>query len=159
MVRRVAFGPDGTHLVTGSDDRTARVWRADGTGEPVVLAGHEGNILSVAFSPEGTHVVTASDDGTARVWQTDGTGNPVVLTGHTSMVTSAAFSPDGTQVVTASWDGTARVWRADGTGDPIVLVGLRGVLGFLKGLLMRVLTGQRAEMVNSAAFSPVWLFA
>ena len=38
-----AFSPDGVYVVTASSDLTARVWRADGTGEPVVtLRGHEG---------------------------------------------------------------------------------------------------------------------
>src|SRR5215813_1843417 len=117
------FSPDGTRVVTASWDRTARVWRADGTGEPVVLKGHESIVMSAAFSPDGTRVVTASVDKTARVWRADGTGEPVVLKGHEDDVVSAAFSPDGTRVVTASEDKTARVWRADGTGEPVVLKG------------------------------------
>ncbi|WP_304988748.1 WD40 repeat domain-containing protein, partial [Corallococcus sp. CA049B] len=59
-----------------------RVWRADGTGEPVVLRGDERPVPSAAFSPDGERVVTASWDGTARVWRADGTGMPVVLRGH-----------------------------------------------------------------------------
>jgi WD40 repeat protein len=100
-------------VVTASVDGTARVWRADGTGEPVVLRGHEGSVVSAAFSPDGTHVVTASSDDAAQVWRADGTGEPVVLRGHERPVWSAAFSPDGTHVVTAAEDRTARVWRVE----------------------------------------------
>ena len=62
------FSPDGTRIVTGSKDKTARVWRADGSGEPLVLHGHEGAVTSAGFSPDGTRIVTGSDDNTARVW-------------------------------------------------------------------------------------------
>ena len=122
-VRQAAFSPDGSRIVTASEDGTARVWRADGTGEPVVLKGHEGGVNSAAFSPDGARIVTASRDNTARVWRADGIGGPVVLKGHEHDVSSAAFSPDGARIVTASEDGTARVWQADGTGEPVVLKG------------------------------------
>jgi WD40 repeat protein len=64
------FSPDGTYVVTASDDGTARVW--DLREKPpsfIVLEGHQGPVSSAAFSPNGTHVVTASDDKTARVWR------------------------------------------------------------------------------------------
>ena len=38
-VSSAAYSPDGQFIVTASNDATARVWRADGTGEPVVLKG------------------------------------------------------------------------------------------------------------------------
>jgi len=100
-----------------------RVWRADGTGEPRVLAGPEVEVESVAFSRDGARVLTASRDGTVRVWRTEGTGEPLVLAGHAGRVERAAFSADGQRVLTASEEGTARVWRADGSGEPLVLGG------------------------------------
>ena len=74
------------------------MWRADGSGEPVVLRGHEDAVTSAGFSPDGTRVVTGSWDRTARVWRADGSGEPLVLRGHEGAVTSAGFSPDGTRV-------------------------------------------------------------
>ncbi|WP_437682087.1 nSTAND1 domain-containing NTPase [Sorangium sp. So ce131] len=62
------FSMDCTRVVTTSDDRTARVWRTDGTGRPIVLRGHRASVLHAAFSPDEARVVTASADGTARIW-------------------------------------------------------------------------------------------
>jgi len=55
--------------VGAGDDGTVRVWRADGTGEPLILRGHRRGVLTASFSPDGTRVVSAGQDGTVRVWQ------------------------------------------------------------------------------------------
>jgi WD40 repeat protein len=67
----VAFSPDNRWVVTGSDDRTARLWdlkAADPAAQPVVLKGHEDRVAAVAFSSDNRWVVTGSDDSTARLW-------------------------------------------------------------------------------------------
>jgi WD40 repeat protein len=67
-VRSAAFSADGNWIVTGSSDRTARIWNAE-TGAPVrTLEGHRGWVLSAAFSTDGKWIVTGSEDGTARIW-------------------------------------------------------------------------------------------
>ena len=62
----MSFSPDGTRIVTGSDDQTAKVWDAQ-TGTPVLeLKGHTAAVTSVSFSPDGMRIVTASDDKTGQ---------------------------------------------------------------------------------------------
>jgi WD40 repeat protein len=109
-VRSAAFSPDGSRIVTASEDRTARVWDAAAGKAIAVLSGHEYEVKSAAFSPDGSRIVTASSDKTARVWDA-ATGKAIlVLSGHEKPVNSAAFSPDGSRIVTASDDNTARLW-------------------------------------------------
>jgi hypothetical protein len=64
----VAFSPEGARIVTGSGDKTARVWDAESGRELLTLKGHAGPVSSVAFSPDGTRIITGSGDKTARVW-------------------------------------------------------------------------------------------
>jgi len=116
-----AVSPDGTRIVTASDDSAARIWREneDGTWTSAILEGHRSFVMSAAFSPDSTSMVTASYDTTARVWREgeDGTWNSTALKGHKGWISSAAFSPDGTRIVTASEDNTARVWQRNEQGE------------------------------------------
>jgi WD40 repeat protein/serine/threonine protein kinase len=111
-VSSVSFSPDGTGIVTGSDDDTARVWDAR-TGTPLLaLTAHSDDVTSVAFSPDSTRIVTGSDDQTAKVWDARTGAVLLELKGHTARVRSVGFSPDGTRIVTGSDDETAKVWDA-----------------------------------------------
>ena len=106
--------PDDTRIVSGSEDKTVRVWDAERgvqIGSP--LQGHTWSVTSVAFSPDGTRIVSGSNDNTVRVWDAERgveIGSP--LQGHTSYVTSVAFSPDGTMIVSGSDDKIVGVWDA-----------------------------------------------
>ena len=69
LVNHAAFSPDGTRIVTASEDNTARIWDAI-TGQAIeTLTGHTGLVRHAAFSPDGTRIVTASSDNTARIWE------------------------------------------------------------------------------------------
>jgi len=114
----VALSPDGSRVLTGSDDNTASLWSAsDGSpiGQPMK---HSSLVRAVAFSPDGSRVLTGSDDNIARLWSaSDGSpvGQPMK---HSDSVLVVAFSPDGSRVLTGSNDNTARLWSAS-DGSPI----------------------------------------
>lgn len=120
-VTSVAFSPDGRKIVTGSWDKTARIWNADGSDAHLVIKGHDSFVTSVAFSPNGRRIITGHYDHTIRIWRSDGTGRPLLLKGHRSFVTSVAFSTDGSKIVSGSEDKTVRIWNADGSGAHLLL--------------------------------------
>jgi WD40 repeat protein len=146
-ISSVAFSPDSSRLVTGSDDHTARIWRMrlisavdEGqpgalmpVGAPLILT-HDGRVTSAGFSADGSQVLTTADDGAMRLWAAD-QDEPRVVGVHSSRVESVTFSPDATRILSASDDKTARMWSLDGSTKPQVLEG-------------------HTDWVRSAVFSP-----
>jgi WD40 repeat protein len=63
----VAFSPDGKQVVSGSYDRTVRLWDPATGAALQTLKGHTNAVNSVAFSPDGKQVVSGSDDRTVRL--------------------------------------------------------------------------------------------
>src|SRR5690606_33174830 len=98
-VTSVAFSPDGTKVLTGSIDNTAKLWDASTGTEIRTFAGHGSSVLSVAFSPDGTRLITGSDDLTAVLWDAVTGAEIRTFAGHVFGVRSVAFSPDGDQVL------------------------------------------------------------
>jgi WD40 repeat protein len=113
----LATSSDGSRIVSGSRDRTMRVW--DGrTFEELGLCEHEDELNSVTFSPDNSLIASGSDDCTVWIWNACSLGKVTRLAGHKGPVMSVVFFPDGTQIASASWDRTVRIWDAN-TYDPL----------------------------------------
>jgi hypothetical protein len=112
-VTSVAFSPDGTLVLTGSYDDTARLWETGSGKQVAVLEGHSNWVFSVAFSPDGTRVLTGSGDGTVRLWEVGSDKQVAVLEGHSSLVSSVAFSPDGSLAITCDQLGRVFFWQVN----------------------------------------------
>lgn len=123
----LAFDSDGTHLVSGSWDGTARIWDLK-TRRSRTIDADPKMVRWVAFSDDGKRVVTAGDDGTIRIWPVDG-GDPVVLVGHDGPVNTASFNHRGDRIVSTGMDGAVRIWDASGGDTLVVLVRHRGTDG------------------------------
>ncbi len=109
-VHDVAYSPDGSRIVSASNDHTARIWDARTGVQLQVLTGHAREVRSAVYSADGTEILTGSLDGTARTWDAR-TGSPRRVLHHARLVACASYSPDGTRILTAG-DGRWRVWDA-----------------------------------------------
>jgi len=63
----LTISPDGRQALTGSIDRTARLWDMATGKERRGFRGHTQTVLSVAFSPDGQRALTGGLDQTARL--------------------------------------------------------------------------------------------
>jgi len=79
--------------VSGSDDRTLRVWDLE-TGEWRALKGHMSGVTAVSITPDGRRAVSGSDDKTLCVWDLE-TGERIVVCEMESMVESIAVYGSG----------------------------------------------------------------
>jgi WD40 repeat protein len=110
-ISSLAISSDGSRVVSGSRDRTMRVW--DGrTFEELGLCEHEDEINSVVFSPDSSLIASGSDDCTVWIWNARSLEKVTRLTGHKKLVSSVALFPDGTHIASASFDCTVRMWDA-----------------------------------------------
>ena len=125
VVKGIAFTPDGSQLVTASEDKQVRVWDWRSGRTLRIIRGNvgpatEGQIYGMALSPNGRWLATGGwmkspgDPGhMARLYDFS-TGRLVkLLKGHTTIVNTMAFSPDSRRLISGASDNAAIIWDVD----------------------------------------------
>jgi WD40 repeat protein len=110
LVTDAEFSPNGSRLLTVSDDHTGRIWSVRSGRLLRVLLGHFFAVRTGSYSPDGHWIVTASQFN-AGLWNAD-TGQFLFYLGRDKAPqTGASFSPSGNWILTGSEDGTARIYH------------------------------------------------
>ncbi|CAA2968049.1 transducin beta 3 [Olea europaea subsp. europaea] len=109
-INSLAVAPNDSLVCSGSQDRTACIWRLPDLVSVVVLKGHNRGIWSVEFSPVDQCVITASGDKTVKIWAISDGSCLRTFEGHTSSVIRASFITRGTQFVSCGADGLVKLW-------------------------------------------------
>lgn len=110
----IAAGVEPRSLITGSWDKTARIWTIDETGGVhfVELKGHEAAVWAVDSMPESKKYVTGSADKAIFFWNFKGE-KLRLLKGHTDCVRGILALSNGGLISCAN-DAIIRVWNEDG---------------------------------------------
>ncbi|KAI5632056.1 dynein assembly factor with WDR repeat domains 1 [Phthorimaea operculella] len=170
----VAFDKSGKQCITGSYDRTCKVWDVEAGTEQKTLEGHQNVVYSVAYNfPQCNRIITGSFDKSAKIWDAKTGECLYTLWGHTGEVVAAQFSTKGNYAATGSMDNTAKLYDVNTgtelqtytghTGEVIALQfdpneGQRLITGSFDGTISMwdtrmkdraaVLTGHEGEISN-----------
>ncbi|KAI8908490.1 WD40-repeat-containing domain protein [Gorgonomyces haynaldii] len=98
--------------ITGSEDRTVRIWHE--TGLPCLrVINNDGPVTAICIDAINGCLITGSQDKIIRVFDLDKKDEIVQKNvGHTDEIRSVIHIPARNQYVSASWDNTVRVWNA-----------------------------------------------
>jgi WD40 repeat protein len=75
-VRSLLVTPDGRSVISGSDDRTARVWDLESGRLLRTLEGHTHVVTTVRVTADSRWMVSTPENSTIRVWDAS-TGRPL----------------------------------------------------------------------------------
>lgn len=113
IVNSLIFNQNGNFLVSGSSDKTVRIWNPVTGSCKRIFNGHEQAVLTVILSPDQQNIISASADQTIRIWKINDYENPQILTGHSDWVTCLAVTPNGKILVSGSTDKTIKLWNLE----------------------------------------------
>ncbi|ETN98527.1 hypothetical protein RFI_38965, partial [Reticulomyxa filosa] len=110
FVNCVKFSPDGSNIVSASNDTTIRVWDVKTGNQLGILQGHTDIVNDAQFSLNGEMIVSCSNDTTIRLWDAKSYLEIRKLIGHFNGVTRVQFSSISKMIVSGSYDQTIRLW-------------------------------------------------
>lgn len=110
-VYSIAFNkPHASLLLSGSFDKTCRIWDVDSHSCKGVYQGHDGEVVGVVFAPSGERFGSCSMDSTSILWDVHTEKPLYVLEGHTAEVSCLAFDTSAKMVATGACDSSVQLW-------------------------------------------------
>jgi WD40 repeat protein len=98
-VRAVAFGPHGSTVASGSEDKPINIWN------PATLALEK----TLAGRTNGVFLATGCGDGKIRLWDV-GNGTLIATFQHRPALQLVALSLDGKIVASGAEDNHVKLW-------------------------------------------------
>ncbi|MEO1233952.1 MAG: protein kinase, partial [Myxococcota bacterium] len=107
------FSPDGQYVLSGSLDRTTRLWSLSTGRNLSTPISHNSQIFNTAYGPRGRMYATAEQSGAIQLFDPQSERRLATLFGHTRGVLDLVFTADGQQLITSGQDGTLRRWSTE----------------------------------------------
>ncbi|MEG4082768.1 WD40 repeat domain-containing protein [Microcoleus sp. POL10_C6] len=122
---KVIITPDNERAITGSRDKTLKIWDLTTRRQIYTLQGHKDWIASVAVTLDSQYLISGSKDKTLKVWNLRTRKELFTLAGHSSPVTAVAVTPDGLRAISSSSDGSLKVWNLESREEILTIDGHR----------------------------------
>ncbi|CDQ59041.1 unnamed protein product [Oncorhynchus mykiss] len=104
-------GKPGPFLLSGSRDKTIKMWDVSIGMCLMTLVGHDNWVRGMLVHPGGKFILSCADDKTLRIWDYKNKRCMKTLSAHEHFVTSLDFHKNAPYVVTGSVDQTVKVWE------------------------------------------------
>merc|ERR1712167_487169 len=147
-VLSVAFSADNRQIVSGSRDKTIKLWNTLGECKYTIVSDGEGHsewVSCVSLSPNASHplIVSGGWDKLVKVWNLSNCKLRTNLIGHAGYINAVTVSPDGSLCASGGKDGVAMLWDLN------------------EGRRLYSLPCEQGDIIHSLCFSPnrYWLCA
>ncbi|NOZ21789.1 MAG: hypothetical protein GXP25_11975 [Planctomycetes bacterium] len=114
-INGLVFTLDSQHLISGSSDKTLRVWEV-ASGAQVRQAQDIQEIRGIAYVPGGKFLVSAGTESAVTLWEADTLAMKGQIHRATRWIQGVAMSPDGTIAAAGSDDSTVAILNLAGGG-------------------------------------------
>jgi len=112
FITDVVLSADGQYALSGSWDKTLRLWDLNLGKTSRRFEDHTKDVLSVAFSVDNRQIVSGSRDKTIKLWNTLAQCKFTIQDdGHTDWCSCVRFSPNNSNpiIVSCGWDRVVKV--------------------------------------------------
>ncbi len=116
-VTAVAYSPDGKFAVTGSADKTIKLWEVATGREIRSYLGNSGDITFLTFNQTGKYLASIDLDHSLKIWEVASSKEIRTIVIPDDRIISATFSPDG-NIITGLKENHAILWDFE-TGEEI----------------------------------------
>ncbi|KAG2743303.1 WD40 repeat-like protein [Suillus brevipes Sb2] len=148
----VAAFPDRRRMVTGSDDKTLRIWDLETGVVLKKMEGHSSEVRALAVSRDDQIIASADEHGKTIAWHGEnGESLTKPIKAHSNLIHSVDFCPDGTVLATGSYDGMTKFWCTKTwqmQGDPIDCGDVNCIRYSPSGQLLAIATTDNIQIYN-----------
>ena len=109
-VTTVSITPDGSKIISGSFDKTIKIWNINTGEELKTLVGHSSFVTTVSITPDGSKIISGSEDKTIKIWNINTGEKLKTLIGHSSDITTVSITPDGSKIIFCDKSEHIIVW-------------------------------------------------
>jgi WD40 repeat protein len=113
VVASLSWNHDGSKILSGSDDRTIKIWDAM-TGELLnTLEGHSRGVTAISWNHDSSKIVSGSKDRTIKIWDVITCDLILTLKDGENAVNSVSWNHHGSNIASTAWkDTNIRIWDA-----------------------------------------------
>jgi len=130
FISDVKVSSDGQFCITGSWDKTIRLWDLNSGKNLTKFIGHTKEVFTISLSNDGRHIASGSADGMIKIWNSLGHCKESLKDpSGSNWISIVKFLPNPEPLIlSCSWDGIIRIWNVSKKSIETKLFGHKGYI-------------------------------